>query len=65
MVEGARTIRDPKIAEIEVTSLLSGLLTKMSLKDAAQLAADLTGQKKNALYEQALDLQNSHGKHRE
>ena len=65
VVEGARTIRDPKIAEIEVTSLLSGLLTKMSLKDAAQLAADLTGQKKNALYEQALDLQNSHGKHRE
>mgnify|MGYP001825096410 CR=1 FL=1 len=65
VVEGAETSRDPKIAEIEVSSLLSGLLTKMSLKDAAQLAADLTGQKKNALYEQALELQNSHGKHRE
>jgi len=56
VVEGAKCSVSREIAEIEVEALLSGLLKKMSLKDAAQLAADLTGLKKNALYEQGLDL---------
>lgn len=57
VVEGAKASINPEIAEVEVEVLLSGLLKKMSLKDAAQLAADLTGLKKNALYEQALEIQ--------
>lgn len=58
VVEGAKIVRSTEAVEVDVESLLIKLLEKMSLKDAAQLAADITGLKKNALYEQALALQN-------
>lgn len=57
VVAGAKIVACAEIVEIEVEVLLSSLLQKMSLKDAAQLAADITGLKKNGLYEQALNLQ--------
>lgn len=43
--------------EIDTDELLQGLLARLSVRDAAQLCANLTGQKKNALYERALQLQ--------
>ena len=57
VVEGSKVIVNSRLVEVEVEALLSSLLNKMSLKDAAQLAAEITGRKKNALYEQALNLQ--------
>ena len=38
-------------------ALLKRLLQDLSVKKAAQLASDITGAKKNALYERALLLQ--------
>jgi len=58
VVEGASSVVSSEIVEVEVEALLFSLLQKLSLKDAAQLAADITGLKKNALYERALNLQN-------
>ena len=58
IVEGASTVVNSEIVEVDVEALLSNLLQKVSLKDAAQLVADITGLKKNGLYEQALKLQN-------
>ncbi len=57
VVAGAKTVTRSDSVEVAVEVLLCSLLEKMSLKDAAQLAADITGLKKNALYEQALALQ--------
>ena len=57
VVAGAKTVTRSDSVEVAVEVLLCSLLEKMSLKDAAQCAADITGLKKNALYEQALALQ--------
>jgi 16S rRNA (cytidine1402-2'-O)-methyltransferase len=57
VVEGAARKSDTTEVEIRVHDLLSALLNKLSVKDAAQLAAELTGLKKNSLYEQALAIQ--------
>lgn len=56
VVEGASTQTDSTEIQIKVFDLLSVLLGKLSVKDAAQLAAELTGLKKNSLYDQALDI---------
>lgn len=57
VVAGAAETFNPDKVEIETDRLLRGLLEKMSLKDAAHIAAAITGLKKNALYEQALEIQ--------
>jgi len=38
--------------------LLSVLIKELPIKQAANLAASITGQKKNTLYRQAMDLKN-------
>jgi len=55
LLEGAPTATDADAAEAE--RILTILLTTCSVKQAATLAAQITGQKKNALYERALQLQ--------
>ena len=57
VVEGATTEKKSDKVEIDVDRLLGQLLGKMSLKDAAHIAANITGLKKNALYERALEIQ--------
>jgi 16S rRNA (cytidine1402-2'-O)-methyltransferase len=57
IVEGALSTNQSHKVEIETEKLLKILLEKMSLKDAAHIAANITGLKKNALYEQALEIQ--------
>lgn len=52
LVEGASTIVDEDEAEAE--RVLTILLAECPVKQAATLAAQITGQKKNALYERAL-----------
>lgn len=52
LVEGASVARDQDQAEAE--RILGILLAECSVKQAAGLAAQITGQKKNALYELAL-----------
>jgi 16S rRNA (cytidine1402-2'-O)-methyltransferase len=52
LVEGAPAAADSD--DIEVERILSILLAECSVKQAAALAARITGQKKNALYERAL-----------
>ena len=52
LVEGASTIVDEDEAEAE--RVLTILLAECPVKQAATLAAQITGQKKNALYECAL-----------
>jgi 16S rRNA (cytidine1402-2'-O)-methyltransferase len=52
LVEGASTIVDEDEAEAE--RVLAILLAECPVKQAATLAAQITGQKKNALYERAL-----------
>ncbi|NVJ62589.1 MAG: 16S rRNA (cytidine(1402)-2'-O)-methyltransferase [Gammaproteobacteria bacterium] len=54
MVEGAANKQD--VANEELQKTLKVLLTKLSTKDAAQIAADLTGVSKKALYQMALAL---------
>lgn len=44
----------------EADRLLTILLAELPVKQAAQLAAQITGQKKNALYERALQLKDPH-----
>lgn len=55
LLEGAPTAGDADAAEAE--RILTILLSACSVKQAAALAAQITGQKKNALYERALQLQ--------
>jgi len=55
LLEGAPTATDADAAEAE--RVLTILLSACSVKQAAALAAQITGQKKNALYERALQLQ--------
>ena len=54
LVEGATLETDAQDAEAE--RILKILLTECSVKQAANLAAQITGRKKNALYERALQI---------
>lgn len=54
LVEGAPVERDDDAAEAE--RILAILLKECSVKQAAALAAQITGQKKNALYDRALQM---------
>ena len=54
LVEGAAPSEDEGQAEAE--RILQILLTECSVKQAANLAAQITGRKKNALYERALQI---------
>jgi 16S rRNA (cytidine1402-2'-O)-methyltransferase len=54
LLEGAPMVADS--GELEAERILSILLAECSVKQAATLAAQITGQKKNALYELALQL---------
>jgi 16S rRNA (cytidine1402-2'-O)-methyltransferase len=56
VVEGA-PVNSGQAAEAEVDALLLKLLKYLPVKATAQLAAELTGHKKNALYDRALLLQ--------
>jgi 16S rRNA (cytidine1402-2'-O)-methyltransferase len=55
LLEGAPSATDAGMAEAE--RILSILLSACSVKQAASLAAQITGQKKNALYDLALQMQ--------
>jgi 16S rRNA (cytidine1402-2'-O)-methyltransferase len=54
LLEGAATEGDAEAAEAE--RILQILLAECSVKQAANLAAQITGRKKNALYERALEI---------
>ena len=54
IVEGAASPRDHAVEEAE--RVLRILLGELPLKQAVQLAAEITGAKRNALYERALEL---------
>jgi 16S rRNA (cytidine1402-2'-O)-methyltransferase len=54
IVEGAAVTGDADAEEVE--RVLNVLLAQLPLKQAVQLAADITGAKKNALYQRALEL---------
>jgi 16S rRNA (cytidine1402-2'-O)-methyltransferase len=54
LVEGASSETDAEDAEAE--RILNILLAECSVKQAANLAAQITGRKKNALYERALQI---------
>ena len=54
LVEGAVAGSDAE--EIEAERILNILLAECSVKQAASLAAQITGRKKNALYERALEI---------
>ena len=54
LVEGAVLATDAQDAEAE--RILQILLSECSVKQAANLAAQITGRKKNALYERALEI---------
>lgn len=56
VVEGA-AVDAGRAAEAEVDALLLKLLKYLPVKQTAQLAAELSGHKKNALYDRALQLQ--------
>jgi 16S rRNA (cytidine1402-2'-O)-methyltransferase len=54
LVEGAAQADDE--GEVEAERILQILLAECSVKQAANLAAQITGRKKNALYERALQI---------
>lgn len=54
LVEGATIATDAQDAEAE--RILNILLAECSVKQAANLTAQITGRKKNALYERALQI---------
>ena len=56
LLEGAAAATDADLAEAE--RILSILLSECSVKQAAALAAQITGQKKNDLYDRALQMKN-------
>lgn len=58
MVEPAAAVEASAISD-EATRVLKLLLAELPLKQAAKLAAGITGLKKNALYDHALQLQES------
>ena len=55
LIEGATNDEDAA-ADIEGERILRVLLAELPVKQAAALAAQITGQKKNALYERALQI---------
>lgn len=57
LIEGHTSDEDNDL--LEATRILSILLKECSVKQAASLAAQITGQKKNALYDLALTLKNA------
>lgn len=59
LIEAAPAAMDAKAAEAE--RILAILLEECSVKQAAALAAHITGQKKNALYERALQMKGKAG----
>lgn len=59
LLEGARVEDDA--AEAEAERILAILLAECSVKQAANLTAQITGRKKNALYERALQLKGAVG----
>jgi 16S rRNA (cytidine1402-2'-O)-methyltransferase len=56
LVAGAVSVAQSRSLSIDVETLLQRLLQEMSLKKAVSVVAELTGGKKNQLYEQALKL---------
>ncbi|MED5598026.1 16S rRNA (cytidine(1402)-2'-O)-methyltransferase [Janthinobacterium sp. P210006] len=54
LLEGATEAQDAE--DVEAERILNILLTECSVKQAANLTAQITGRKKNALYERALQL---------
>jgi 16S rRNA (cytidine1402-2'-O)-methyltransferase len=59
IVEGASADSDQD--DREAQRVLSILLAELSVKQAASLAAQITGQKKNALYQIALNMKEQEG----
>ena len=59
LVEGAAAGSDAEEAEAE--RILNILLAECSVKQAASLAAQITGRKKNALYDRALEIKGAAG----
>ena len=49
----------PEESPLEIDRLLRALSTHLSAKDAARVAAEASGQKRNALYERLLQLKGS------
>jgi 16S rRNA (cytidine1402-2'-O)-methyltransferase len=58
LLEGAPSASDAQEAEAE--RILTILLAECSVKQAANLTAQITGRKKNALYDRALELKGMH-----
>jgi 16S rRNA (cytidine1402-2'-O)-methyltransferase len=59
MVQGAPP-RDPAVIDTAAEQVLAVLLSELPLKQAAALAAKITGLSKNVLYEQGLKLKDKH-----
>lgn len=59
LIGGVEEERDPDRVNVTVDELLRALLNAMSVSEAARVAAGLSGLKKNALYERALQLSSS------
>jgi 16S rRNA (cytidine1402-2'-O)-methyltransferase len=57
LIAGMPEQRDPDQVTVTVDELLGALLGSMGVSEAARVAAGLSGLKKNALYERALQLQ--------
>jgi 16S rRNA (cytidine1402-2'-O)-methyltransferase len=57
MLAGAAPGPDKQHVELDVDTLLTTLLTKLSVKDAAHMVSHLTGLAKNQLYARALEIQ--------
>lgn len=57
VVAGAPEKEDEEAAAVSAEKVLKVLLDELPVKQAAALCAKITGQKKNALYQQALELQ--------
>ena len=58
---GGRLRRSPRADESDTQRVLEILLQELPLKQAVGLAAEITGTKKNALYEKALKLKKESG----
>lgn len=56
MIHGAEPVLDSDQATLDTDRLLQILLAEVPLKTAAKMAADITGRKKNELYQRALEL---------